>query len=946
MRSRGPPRLDMSGSATVLLLLLAASSVSARGWAGGRDAINTGRGVEDPEPQPRPLALHPPHSTTPRRDIPLQTDGGTPGNADAHSSYPEMSPDEDKTSRSSRSRSHIPQSSTSLQFFQSSSFYQTNPENSRASESHMTAGRQPYHLSELPSSSPPPLVPMWPDPPPAAPPSSPPAATRAALTALPTSRTSTEANWDHGPLFTGHNRQRKPRLRSDSSDGRKKHLRMSASVRTTWSNRKHQPLGFRGPPVNTRYLKTNIQPDRGKSQLFRRRFKAVRQNRDGCITEETDSINENTDDQPQDRPEILMSSEMKPDRSPELPVGKRNVTGQVLQQFPGHSKEARHEKLTQDFPAQEVEEGESTKTFSEELRETQLGEGEGETERNHSEGTNTASRDVESVAEGNGQEIKPLVTDAADNIKDFGLNDTTLKKPQHVNLDTLEMELSQKDEEAASDLLLAISILQHHLVPDMSEKREGSQTHNTSATSGLRHQPFLDHSTYSDDSKSQEGFHHPSENDKKYNIEIFDALSPGSEEGAEENEEAGEQSRTNLQHTASLQEGLDVKDRGASRYRWFVLVLDGNCSVIKHRMTAFVTFLKAALSSKLSIDYNDVYVPSVFCDNTFMVNISLDTIKNPQVETRLRTLAEANTTLLEISEEIFYLEKILTKRSDEENQNLQPMVKKPDDVELVIYIAVGCMCMFILLSVVIVMLIRVCRQEGDQLDLGKPHPHQIIPRSLDFPIRRPNVIYSHRFSQALTPGKCGRRGLEDGQIGGTSSGVAVVAVGGTGGRGSLLRYDSELVGDLAVNADEVYSIAALTDDPYHDRRALVPARRRVRHTPGEDVILEEDLAEEEEEEEEEERRRRAVDLPEDEVLLEEDMDEDGDPNQVHRPETPRGVSSSGSIVRAAWGPEGVDRSMHGSGSGSQGLFGAGPSDVMVTGNGEILSGIDNPCYNR
>lgn len=520
---------------------------------------------------------------------------------------------------------------------------------------------------------------------------------------------------------------------------------MLDSVRSSWPNRKHQPLGLRGPSVNTRYLKSNIQPDRGKSQSFRR-FRTVRQNREGGITGQTDSI-ENTDDQTQDHSETLMSTEMKPDRSPELTVGKKNVTVQVLHQFPGHSKEARHEKLTQDFPTQVMEEEESRKTFSEELRETQSREVERGTLREYNEGANTASTDVESVAEGNVQDIKPLVTDAADNIKDFGLNDTTLRKSQHVNLDTLEMELSQKDEEAASDLLLAISILQHHLVPDVSEKREGAQPHNTTISS-LRHQPIPDHSIYSDNSELQQGFRYPpaaQESDKKYNIEIFDAFSPSSDEGAEENEETGEESKSSLQQPPGLQEGLDVRDRGASRYRWFVLVLDGNCSVIKHRMMVFVTFLKAALSSKLSIDYNDVYVPSVFCDNTFMVNISLDTIKNPQVETRLRTLAEANTTLLEISEEIFYLEKILTKRSDEENQDLQPVVKKPDDVELVIYIAVGCMCMFILLSVVIVMLIRVCRQEGDQLELGsKPHPHQIIPRSLDFPIRRPNVIYSHR----------------------------------------------------------------------------------------------------------------------------------------------------------------------------------------------------------
>ncbi|XP_042238928.1 uncharacterized protein LOC121877310 [Homarus americanus] len=465
--------------------------------------------------------------------------------------------------------------------------------------------------------------------------------------------------------------------------------------------------------------KSNIQVDRGKLPS-RKRFKGFLNNRDTINVRLIDFINEDSEEYLQDDSDIWNTGE-NTQNVPELLSGKRNVTGQALQQTPGDSKETRHEKLTRNFPAQLTEQGESTEAFSEDFTETQLREGEGTEKKNKDGVKNKANRGIDSL------------TDSTDNSKDLGLNGTALDRPQKVNLDTLEMELSEKDEEATSDLLLAISILQHHLVPDTSGPRQETNTQPPLPPTALS----LSHSWIGQGSPitlNVSKVSSPSavqESNKKYNIEIFDPLPPGSDETTAETEAVIEE--TNLQQT-SLQDGPDMRERGSSRYRWFVLVLDGNCSVIKQRMTTFVTFLKAALSAKLTVDYNDVYVPSVFCDNTFMVNISLDIHQFPQVEVRLRKLAEANTTLLEISEEIFYLEKILTKRTDEEDQDFQPVIKKTDDVELVIYIAVGCMCVFILLSVVIVMLIRVCRQEGDPLDLGKPHPHQIIPRSLDFPI--------------------------------------------------------------------------------------------------------------------------------------------------------------------------------------------------------------------
>ncbi|XP_068239252.1 uncharacterized protein [Palaemon carinicauda] len=409
--------------------------------------------------------------------------------------------------------------------------------------------------------------------------------------------------------------------------------------------------------------------------------------------------------------------------------------------------------------------------------------------------------------------VSNLIEEDYDNETIDRIDEMTTEMQQKVNLQKLEMELSKKDQEAASDLLLAISILQHHIIPSLQKEDEymtfPKKRNSSKAFDGSRKNLPDYSSSDKKETRWDQNHYHP------YNIEILDGQ-PSSEADLvnDEDEEGREHkgafsSKENAQGKSNETvrippvHEVPMKPEHQSCYRWFVLVLDGNCSVIKQRMSAFVTFLKAALSSKLSIDYNDVYVPSVFCDNTFMVNISLDTIKNPQAEIKLRLMAEANTTLLEISEEIFYLEKILTKRSDD-GQDLQPLVKKPDDVELVIYIAVGCMCVFILLSVVIVALIRVCRQEGDQMDIGKTIPHQSLPRSFDFPIRRPNVIYSH-------------------------------------------RYDTQFAGELLIGDDEFYCLGSPIEDPFNDRRSLVSNRRRATKVPGEDVIMEEDIVEEDEE---------------------------------------------------------------------------------------------------
>ncbi|XP_076057845.1 uncharacterized protein LOC143035132 [Oratosquilla oratoria] len=493
-------------------------------------------------------------------------------------------------------------------------------------------------------------------------------------------------------------------------------------------------------------------------------------------------------------------------------------------------------------------------------------------------------------------------------------NSSDIKKiPTHVKLDSLEVELSGKSE-TAKDLFLAIYILQHHdllglnesypdaVVPDskdfeeetevaedgeaieehlrhIEEAAEEAQRSKSSSevedSQGLfRSQkekaaynslyPFpkeTNHKVteppdvsiekvdaekskvrYSGDfppkTTSQEE-HRSSSKSGQYVVEVLDSFSPTSDYDF----------TTYSEEPPSIADDEEVSmQEPETCFLWFVLVMDGNCSVIKPRMNTFVTFLKAALSAKVPLEYEDVHVPSVFCDASFMVNISIDSKKYPDVDKRLQSLAAANITLLEISGEIFYLEKVLTRKDQGKEQRL--LGKKTDDVEIVIYIAVGCMCAFIILSVVIVTLIKICKQDLEGFDLNKHHTLS----GNDFPIRRPNVIYSPRFTQDLDPEKYRLRPFDDPLVVESTSrsgGAGGVGCGGGPGTGEVnrggphlkddlcpspLRYGSEQVEEVTIEAPEQFrdDFTSLVDSDTNDKDELcevlfdTPSPRRTR----------------------------------------------------------------------------------------------------------------------
>ncbi|KAL7642598.1 UNVERIFIED_CONTAM: hypothetical protein RMT77_007159 [Armadillidium vulgare] len=353
-----------------------------------------------------------------------------------------------------------------------------------------------------------------------------------------------------------------------------------------------------------------------------------------------------------------------------------------------------------------------------------------------------------------------------------GKVNTTITSADHVDLHTLEQELSHTRQKPNKDLLIAISILQHHMIPELSEDftdilKSGTENVDdfsneimkVNATEGTSQNKV---STESYDNLKKEEYLAPSEelyfgeppsesenitnigDSFQLNVEVNTDFSAGANVFDDLDINLSMENKTGTNSLdQSKQDEEAYKMNKESNLHWFVLVMDGDCTIIRNRMNAFVTFLKAALSSKLEASYEDIYVPSVFCHKTFMVNISIDLTKYPKAETKLQSMAEANTTLIEISGEIFYLEKIL--KSKPINNNPMFYMKRNDDVKIVIYIAVGCMCVFILLSVVTVALIRLCRQDDVLMDLEREENKL----RKDIPIRRPNVIYSPNFTKSL-----------------------------------------------------------------------------------------------------------------------------------------------------------------------------------------------------
>lgn len=381
----------------------------------------------------------------------------------------------------------------------------------------------------------------------------------------------------------------------------------------------------------------------------------------------------------------------------------------------------------------------------------------------------------------------------------------------HLNLKLLEEELAKK-ESSQQDLLLAIAILQHHEVPmtktfhtvdwgsdfegnlrtelmhsneasqelyteiepnsfpiiEFSSKRKNNILDETSMDLNV-YKPALPNTMFyeNENVRKESGKNESSKVNIDTSIDLPNSVYSSKDIGylpknmiVEDFVADNHGPTLHSQYKANLTEDtnynvlrkrrpINITPNSVDRnnFKWFILVMDGDCGIISKRMNKFVMFLKAALSSRLETQYDDILVMSVFCDNTFMVNISMDSALYSKALSELQALADANTTLLEISGEIFYLEKVLTQNSEGLLSRLNHN-SRAADVELVVYIAVGAVCSFILVAVFVVTMISICKQEDGDLTEVKTD----FLRS-EIPIRKPNVIYSHKFTQELDPSK-------------------------------------------------------------------------------------------------------------------------------------------------------------------------------------------------
>ncbi|KAJ4430207.1 hypothetical protein ANN_22417 [Periplaneta americana] len=188
--------------------------------------------------------------------------------------------------------------------------------------------------------------------------------------------------------------------------------------------------------------------------------------------------------------------------------------------------------------------------------------------------------------------------------------------------------------------------------------------------------------------------------------------------------------------------------------RSYLLLLAGNSTIVRLRQKDFAKYLKLNLAARLSLEYDDVRVNRVvLAPPQLLVNVSVVTpseATDPEnaleeeasfddavlkEEEPLHLLAETNATLLELSGEEYHVVRLLSLRSHPPDKKLDVDDDLPststiisdrhNDVELVIYTAVGGACALVILATLFITFGRYLRIADIQ-----------------WPWRRPKSMYS------------------------------------------------------------------------------------------------------------------------------------------------------------------------------------------------------------
>ena len=100
---------------------------------------------------------------------------------------------------------------------------------------------------------------------------------------------------------------------------------------------------------------------------------------------------------------------------------------------------------------------------------------------------------------------------------------------------------------------------------------------------------------------------------------------------------------------------LDVVSNPEIDWKWGLLSISGNSTIVKLRKRDFVTYLKMNLASLIGSEFDMVRVTSLSYTPGVLVNVSLDWSLQKRILKSLKSLASHNDTLLDLSGEHFNL---------------------------------------------------------------------------------------------------------------------------------------------------------------------------------------------------------------------------------------------------------------------------------------------------
>lgn len=158
---------------------------------------------------------------------------------------------------------------------------------------------------------------------------------------------------------------------------------------------------------------------------------------------------------------------------------------------------------------------------------------------------------------------------------------------------------------------------------------------------------------------------------------------------------------------------------------WFVLVLEGNCSLVSRKGTLegdFKMEVVQAVTPWLRMSADDLTVGQSTCPSDDKIHLNLTVYRRAgggNVSEKLDALEESTEPLLESRGQPFYVYEIVTADGLLGKEPSVPIDLRHSDVELLVYITVGSVCAFLLALAAVLLLCKYCDcRERKPFDFG------------------------------------------------------------------------------------------------------------------------------------------------------------------------------------------------------------------------------------